>query len=97
MAKPTIIEIDIRLKEVEKLIEYLNKIVIRGNGQTSLVEEVHSVADFVKEEKETRKFQSRAVFAAVLTNFGALIFAAYMWFAKILPAIERINALLPPK
>ena len=93
MTKPTIAEIDTRLKAVEETVAYNNKVLIRGNGTPSLVEEVHSVVAFMNDQKESYKYWSRLLLGGMIVNIMGFVVAALVWFIRILPVLQRIEQL----
>lgn len=93
MVKPSIAEIDTRLKAMEEKVEYINKVVIRGNGRKSLVEEVHEVYEFMTNQKEDYKYWSRLVIGAVIVQVAGVFSAVGVFIFRILPALQQIEKL----
>lgn len=86
-------EIDVRLKRQEEMTDYLNKVVVRGNGQPSIVAKVDTVLQFMKDYKDDFKYWSRFLVGGFILNIIGYAFAAIVWFAKIYPAIDKITQL----
>lgn len=89
--KMTIAEIEATLGVFVPMCKEHDKILVRGNGEPSLQEHMRTVLKFIKEEEESRKFWSRLVLGALATNMIGLGVAAFMWFVKIYPVIERLS------
>src|SRR5574340_918904 len=90
-AKMTATEIAIRLKAVERDVDEHDKILIRGNGEPSLQENMRTVLKYIEKEDESRKFYSRLLVGAVLTNLVSLALATFIWFVRIYPVLERLT------
>jgi hypothetical protein len=52
---------------------------------------VRRIKEFIEEERESRKFYARLVVGTLLANLAGLAVAAFMWFVKIYPVIERLS------
>lgn len=85
-----LVKIELRLDEIEKKLEYHNKVLVRGNGSPSLIEEVHAAIQFMNEQKDNYKYWSRWIIAGILANILGFATAAILWFAKIAPLLERV-------
>ena len=62
---------------------------LEGNGKPGF----RKVRDVVVEWENTRKFYTRAIVSVIITNFAALLFAAFIWFVKIYPLLEKLSKL----
>lgn len=76
---------------IKPLVQEHDKVLIRGNGEPSLLEEMRNVKRYIEDEKENRRYYIRLITGIAATNVIALIFAAIAWFIKILPVLEQIN------
>jgi hypothetical protein len=85
--KMTTTELTVRLKAVERDVDALDRIIVRGNGKPSLQEDVRTILKFV----ESWQFWSRLVIGLVITNLLGLMFAAFIWFVKIYPVIDALS------
>lgn len=101
-ARADIADIEIRLTKLEvkvtelcDKVEYHNKVLVRGNGEKSLIEEVHGVVAFMVEQKENYKYWSRWIIAGILANILGYTFAAIIWFAKIVPLLNEVLRVYP--
>jgi len=85
----------ITLAEIERIyiprIEEHDKILVRGNGEPSLQEQMRGIQSYIKEDRENRKYYSRLFITVALTNIISLMIAAFVWFIKIYPVIEKLN------
>lgn len=102
MAKPTLIDNDARITVLEtqfaamnEKVDYLNKIIVRGNGKPSLIEEVHTVVQFMNDFRDNYKYWSRWVIAGILANIIGFTSAALLWFIKIAPLLEKLVTAYP--
>ena len=86
-----IVEIDVRLKRMEETTDYHNKVLVRGNGQPSLVAKVDTVIQFMTDQKDSYKYWSRWLIGGFLANVIGFAFASILWFIKIYPAIQHIE------
>lgn len=75
---------------MEEKVNYLNKIIVRGNGKPSLVEDVHTLVQFMTDQKDNYKFWSRWIIAGIVANIVGYTIAAIAWFVKVAPLLERI-------
>jgi hypothetical protein len=86
-----LVELDVRLKRMEEMTDYHNKVLIRGNGQPSIVAKVDLVIQYVKDQQDNYKYWSRWLIGGFFANVIGFAFAAVLWFIKILPAIQHIE------
>lgn len=86
-----LVKIEQRLTDMEEKLEYHNRILVRGNGQPSLVEEVHTLVTFMVEQKDSYKYWSRWIVTGVVANIIGYSIAAVVWFMKILPILDQVS------
>jgi uncharacterized membrane protein len=91
MARPTLPELEYRLKILEDEMVTINKVVISGNGTPSIVEEVHKAVQFIEEQKENQRYYSRLIVGGVIANILGYLLAAGIWFVRILPVLDQIS------
>lgn len=96
-SRTDIADIEIRLTKVEtkiaelcEKVDYHNKVLIRGNGDKSLIEEVHAVVQFMNDQKDNYKYWSRWIIAGILANIVGYAFAAILWFVKVAPLLDAV-------
>ncbi len=87
-----IISMNTRVNEHDTDIARLNKLVIFGNGELPLVEQVRNLNAFV----DTMKFWQRAVALALLGQTVTFGVAALVYFVKLYPLLSQIAAQSKP-
>lgn len=89
------VAVETRLEALEDKVTYINSVVVRGNGKPSLIEDVHTLINFMNDQKDSYKYWSRWIIAGVLANIIGLTFAAIVWFIKILPVLDVVTGMKP--
>lgn len=85
-----LVKIEQRLTDMEEKLEYHNKVLVRGNGQLSLIEEVHNVVQFMTDTKDNYRYWSRWIIAGIAANIIGFSTAALVWFIKIAPLLQEV-------
>ncbi len=87
-----------RLDLIEPKVQRLNRVIIEGNGEPSLREQMRDVLKFIQEQRdekksldEARKANTRIIWAAVVAQLITLAASFIVWIFNILPVIERLN------
>lgn len=83
-------KLEVKVTELCDKVEYHNKVLVRGNGDKSLIEEVHGVVEFMADQKENYKYWSRWIIAGILANIIGYTLAAIIWFVKIVPLLQAV-------
>ena len=91
MARLTITQVKTELDTIKPIVKELDKIIVRGNGEPSMQERLRNIENYIREDRENRKYYFRLTVGIVLTNIISLVFAAFIWFAKIYPVIVRMQ------
>jgi len=80
-------------QDIKPLLSEHDKILVRGNGEPSLQEKLRGIENYIREDRENRRYYSRLFISIAVTNFAALLFASIVWFVKILPLLDKLSAL----
>lgn len=88
-------KVEVKLAELCEKVDYHNKVLIRGNGDKSLIEEVHAAVEFMNDQKDNYKYWSRWIIAGILANIIGFTSAAALWFFKILPVLDAALRAFP--
>jgi len=80
----------IQTKQVEdtQILDTLDKILIRGNGELPLRESVRNHESFIKEIRYWIKF----IFAAVITQSIGIVGATILLLVRLIPLVEKLSS-----
>lgn len=90
-------KLEVKVGELCEKVDYHNKVLVRGNGDKSLIEEVHQAVQFMNEQKENYKYWSRWIIAGIAANIIGFSMAAILWFVRIAPLLEKVVTAYPVK
>lgn len=86
MTAITMREIKGCLSEVEHKVDEHDKILIRGNGQPSLQEEVRALKVYVSEQKSWLK----AIALLFAAQFAAVFISMLVLFIQVIPDLQKL-------
>lgn len=87
MAKITVAQIMERQDTLVKLVDEHDKILIRGNGQPSLQEEVRGLKAYITEQKTWIK----AIALLFLGQFITVGISMIVLFIRVLPILQKLS------
>lgn len=88
MTAITMREIKASVEEVERKVDEHDKILIRGNGQPSLQEEVRALKVYVGEQKSWLK----AIALLFAAQFSAVFISMLVLFIQVIPDLQKLAA-----
>jgi len=79
----------VKLAERQHIDEKVTKIdsLLEGNGKWGFVK----LRDWAMTQDEDNRYYRRFAIGLTATNFASLAVAAFFWFVKVLPVIEKLK------